>query len=422
MKAQALLPADEDERMAAVRRYDVLDTPPDGAFDRIAAMAARLFDVPIAIVSVVDTDRIWFKSHHGLPDVTEIAREPGLCASAILGTGAHVVSDAAQDPRTLANPLVAGEFGLRFYAGVPLTTHDGFNLGTLCVIDHEPRVVTLEETAWLADLAALVMDELELRLAARRAVEEAQLRLGEVQGLAQALQASLLPPALTPIPWLDVVARCRPASRFEVGGDFYDVFPLDDRSWGFVIGDVRGKGPHAAARTSFARYSLRAAAIQEADPSKVLALVNTALVNDIASEVEPPFVTVLYARVLPGPGGAHVSFASAGHPLPTHVSADGSVAEVGEPGTLLGVLPELSVTTSQVMLRPDESLLLITDGVLDSGSPERLGQDGYEALVRAHAPSMPAVVEAVHTEVMRAQRDDMALLAITASSSGPASG
>jgi GAF domain-containing protein len=135
----------EDARLAAVRRYAVLDTPPDGAFDRITALAARHFSVPISIVSIVDRDRIWFKSHHGV-DAQEIGRDPGLCASAILQDGPWVVENAAVDPRTLANPLVAGELGLRFYAGAPLTTHDGFNLGTLCVIDQEPRRLSDRDT------------------------------------------------------------------------------------------------------------------------------------------------------------------------------------------------------------------------------------------------------------------------------------
>ena len=99
----------ERERMAAVWRYDILDTPPDGAFDRITALAARRFGAPIAIISVVDEDRIWFKSHHGL-QVNEIARDPGLCASAILSDAPYVLNDASIDPRSLANPLVAGEF------------------------------------------------------------------------------------------------------------------------------------------------------------------------------------------------------------------------------------------------------------------------------------------------------------------------
>lgn len=159
--------------MAAVRRYQILDTPPDGAFDRITALAARIFKVPIAIVSVVDHDRIWFKSHHGL-EVDQIDRAPGLCSSAILHDGPWVINDAPHDPRALANPLVAGEFGLKFYAGVPLRTPDGYNLGTLCVIDFEPRQLTPEETTNLEDLASVVVDELELRLASRQAVEQAR--------------------------------------------------------------------------------------------------------------------------------------------------------------------------------------------------------------------------------------------------------
>lgn len=164
--AREILPPNEQGRMAAVNRYDILDTPPDGAFDRITRLASAILEVPIAIVSIVDHDRIWFKSTVGL-DVPEIGREPGLCASAILGAEPWVVSAADVDPRALANPLVAGEFGLRFYAGVPLTTDDGFALGTLCVIDKEPREATPHQLSLLQDLAALVMDELELRLAAR---------------------------------------------------------------------------------------------------------------------------------------------------------------------------------------------------------------------------------------------------------------
>src|ERR1700709_2080297 len=119
--SHSILPDNETQRMAAVKRYDILDTPPDGTFDRITALAARRCDVPISIISIVDHDRIWFKSHHGL-DVRQIGRDPGLCASAILSSEAHVLVDASTDVRSLANPLVAGDFGLRFYAGVPLET------------------------------------------------------------------------------------------------------------------------------------------------------------------------------------------------------------------------------------------------------------------------------------------------------------
>lgn len=179
MPVADITPPDEAKRMAAVRRYNILDTPPDGAFDRITALAARRFGVPIAIVSIVDEDRIWFKSHHGLP-VEQIDREPGLCASAILGNDPYLLADASIDPRSLANPLVAGDFGLRFYAGVPLTTSDGHNLGTLCVIDKEPRPIDEEQIEDLKDLASVVMDQIEMQLSAQRAVGQAQLMAKEI--------------------------------------------------------------------------------------------------------------------------------------------------------------------------------------------------------------------------------------------------
>jgi GAF domain-containing protein len=128
----------ENERLAALHSYEILDTPPDGAFDRITALAARHFNVPVALVSLVDEDRIWFKSRHGL-EAEEIPRSPGLCASVIFSDDAYVVRNAIEDPRTLANPLVAGNMGVRFYAAVPLLTHDGYRLGTMNIIDFVPR-------------------------------------------------------------------------------------------------------------------------------------------------------------------------------------------------------------------------------------------------------------------------------------------
>jgi two-component sensor histidine kinase len=183
----------EKERLDAVRRYDILDTPPDGSFDRITAMAARLLHVPIAIVSIVDHDRIWFKSRQGLA-LDQVDRDLGLCASCILQEGPWIISDARTDVRALANPLVAGEAGVQFYLGVPLRTHDGFNLGTLCVLDFLPRTPTEAHVAFLTDLAAVVMDELELRLSAREAVANFQeelarreLREDRIRGLLREL-------------------------------------------------------------------------------------------------------------------------------------------------------------------------------------------------------------------------------------------
>jgi diguanylate cyclase (GGDEF)-like protein len=161
----------ENARMAAVARYRILDTPADGAFDRITTLAARVLAVPVAIVTIVDHDRIWFKSRHGI-EASQIPREPGLCASAVLQDGPWIIDDTLVDPRTMANSLVAGSFGLRFYAGVPLRIRDGHNLGTLCVLDFQRRTLSGDEQATLLDLAALVVSELELRLDSIRSVTE----------------------------------------------------------------------------------------------------------------------------------------------------------------------------------------------------------------------------------------------------------
>jgi len=159
----------EIKRLETLRKYDILDTPPDGTYDRIVKLVAKLLNAPIAIVSLVDTDRIWFKSAFGL-NVQQIPREEGLCASAIFSKDFYMVENALKDPRTLRNSLVTSEFGLRFYAAVPLTTSDGFNLGTLCVLDKKPRTLNNTEQQILEDLAYVVIEQLELRLMARSAI------------------------------------------------------------------------------------------------------------------------------------------------------------------------------------------------------------------------------------------------------------
>ncbi len=209
---EELRPSDEQARLDAIRRYDILDTPPDGAFDRITALAARLCDVPIATISIVDEDRIWFKSSHGL-EVDEVGRDPGLCASAIFRDEPHVVTDAIEDPRTLDNPLVRGELGLRFYVGIPLTTSDGYRLGTLNVIDVEPREPTQEEIDTLTDLAAVVMDELELRLAARRTIELEAAK--EAAAFRESLLAGISHEMRTPISILNGLVSLEPDDEFD---------------------------------------------------------------------------------------------------------------------------------------------------------------------------------------------------------------
>lgn len=166
----------ELERVKAVHRYELLDTPPDGSFNKMAELAAKIFNVPIAIISLVDTDRIWFKSHYGL-EIDQIGRDPGLCSSAILGDDVYLVEDAKNDPRCLTNPLVVGEFGLQFYAAAPLKTSDGYNLGTFCIIDKRQRHINSDQQLMLQQMASIIVDEIELRLHSRNLIKEYNQRL-----------------------------------------------------------------------------------------------------------------------------------------------------------------------------------------------------------------------------------------------------
>ena len=165
------LPSNETERLAALHRYRILDTPAEAAFDRITRLAARLFGMPIALISLVDDSRAWFKSCIGF-DAREVPRDNTLCSFAVLTDQPLIVPDASQDDRFACNPFVQGEPGVRFYAGAPLLSQDGFNLGTLCLLDSQPHdPLTPEQQATLVDLAALVVDELDLRLAVHQSIQ-----------------------------------------------------------------------------------------------------------------------------------------------------------------------------------------------------------------------------------------------------------
>jgi len=179
----APIPANEVDRLAALYRYRILDTPPELAFDRLTKLAARLFDMPIALVSLVDKSRAWFKSCHGF-NLSEVPRDATLCSFALLYNQVLVVPDTRQDERFACNPFVQSEPGVRFYAGAPLLTHDGFNLGTLCLLDSKPRdALSAEQQTILADLAAMVVDELELRYSAHRITQIDKALLAVTQGV-----------------------------------------------------------------------------------------------------------------------------------------------------------------------------------------------------------------------------------------------
>jgi diguanylate cyclase (GGDEF)-like protein len=156
------IPADESQRQRDLERLGVLNHPGDEHFERLVRLASTVLETPIALISLVDGDRQWFLAHHGI-ESTETPRKMAFCAHAIAGDETLVVPDARQDPRFSTNPLVIQDPKVRFYAGTPLQSRDGHNLGTLCVIDRLPRHFSSSQVRLLEDLAQLVLRELELR-------------------------------------------------------------------------------------------------------------------------------------------------------------------------------------------------------------------------------------------------------------------
>ncbi len=261
---------------------------------------------------------------------------------------------------------------------------------------------------WIQDMFHVDVDEqgsarrltgVMLDVTRRKRVEQALLESRErFASLARTLQASLLPPHLPEILGLEVAARYRPAEDgVEVVGDFYDLFDVGENAWGVVIGDVCGKGAEAAALTALARYTVRAAAIREHSPSRVLSLLSEAVLHE---EWNERFCTAVYARVVPLPDRVLVELACGGHPLPLLLRRGGSVERVGHPGTLLGLFDRVDLVDDVVELDPGDALVLFTDGAVEARrGGEVLGEERLRAFVAACA-GCP------HAEDVAARLDD----------------
>ncbi|MET9471718.1 PP2C family protein-serine/threonine phosphatase [Streptomyces sp. NPDC002917] len=227
-----------------------------------------------------------------------------------------------------------------------------------------------------------------------RARQEAEREREHLKRLNATLQKTLLPPALANVPGLNVAAHYHIASADEVGGDFYDLFPLAAGTWGLFLGDVCGKGAAAAAVTSLARYTLRAAAVYDPDPAAVLGNLNTVL-NHEYSGTDPRFCTVIFGLLTPygDQGGFRVTLASGGHPPALLMRADGTADYLPTPGgQLIGVLPDAHIATTTIRLNPGDTLLLHTDGLTEAhtastGATDRYGDEALLDFARTLAPT-----------------------------------
>ncbi|MEU4806227.1 SpoIIE family protein phosphatase [Actinosynnema sp. NPDC023587] len=252
-----------------------------------------------------------------------------------------------------------------------------------------------------------------------RARQEADRDRERVQKLATTLQRTLLPPRLSTVPGMDVAAYYHPASADEVGGDFYDLFPLAGGTWGFFLGDVSGKGAPAAAITSLTRYTLRAAAASDPDPITVLRVLNTVLHHEY-NGTDPRFCTVLYGVLTPTADGCAIEMATGGHPPAALLRADGGAEFVDIPGgQLVGALPDAHFAGTRVRMSPGDTIMLYTDGLTEARTRGRVRHNEEELLefLATVGPTTATGAVAAVTGLLRrfgeGVDDDTALLALS---------
>lgn len=406
-------------RLAAVARTGLLDSVPDEPFDRLARLAAALLDTPLAFVTIVDDTRSYWKSAIGIDAIGIVDRNqsiPDSFCQYIVATGERlIVDDAAHDPRTRDNPSVR-KLGVAAWAGFPLIAPTGEVLGSFCVVDMRTRSWSEQDINVLQTLSAAATGEVALRMALYHEREARQLADREAArsaALARSLQASLLPPDLPNVPGLEVAARYLAADGdSEVVGDFFDVFQRGPDAWGFMIGDVAGKGVEAAKLATLARHTIRTAAMQRLTPREILLTLNRAMLEQ---DPDPDrFVTAIYGSLEQTAAGAEVELSVAGHPRPLVRRADGTLEETDSHGTLLGALADPILSDESIRLEAGDTLVLYTDGVTEARAGGSLfGEERLRAVVADGA----AGADDLASEIERAVRvfspelaDDTAIL------------
>jgi PAS domain S-box-containing protein len=310
--------------------------------------------------------------------------------------------DAIQDEEQLE---LVREIGLRSALVVPMISRDKA-IGALTFVNGPSGRYFSEDDLPMAQ-------ELARRCAI--AIDNARL-YSDRDYIARTLQSSLLPAELPLIAGLETAARFRATGEGnEVGGDFYDVFQTGQRGWALAVGDVCGKGPDAAAVTALARYTLRAAAMRERLPSRVLSMLNEALLRRTGART---FCTVAYAYLEAEEGHARLGFSTGGHPLPLVLRKGGEVEWLGEHGMLLGAVPDPALGDQTTELAVGDSVVFYTDGVTEAGSPRNaLGEERLAEVVGAcsglSADAIAGTVEAAALEAEDgAPRDDIAVVVL----------
>ncbi|MFI8193769.1 PP2C family protein-serine/threonine phosphatase [Streptomyces sp. NPDC085946] len=305
-----------------------------------------------------------------------------------------------------------------------MRTADGSRLPVLITstvkTGEDGRPLLIRTTVFDAtDRRAYEAELLRARRAAEEARHQAEADREQLREALTVLQQSLLPASLPEVPGMEAASSYHTASTMQLGGDFYDLFPLGDERYAFFLGDVCGKGPQAAAVTSLVRYTLRAAALHDPEPAAALARLNTALL-DRYRDGDPRYCTVLLGVLEPRGGTVDVRLAAGGHPPALLLRADGRADYLPTPGGMLvGALPGASFTTVRTTLHPGDTLLLYTDGLTEARTGikrELYGYDALRAFAAELAPAGPRTVIDAFARLLKSfgdgLDDDTALLAI----------
>lgn len=373
----------EELRLQTLYDLDILDTAPEAAFDRFTALLRRVFGVPVALVTLVDRDRQWFKSAAGT-SLTETNRSTSFCAHAIQTPDRPlVVPDTHQDPVFSQKSLVTGPPGIRFYAGAVLRAPNGAPLGTACIIDMEPRAgLSADDRQTLTDIAALVSTELRLREAAKKlsdqvqalALTNAELREEkdrhdwEMQQAGEA-QRRILPPAFRSLAGVDYHAMLVPSGG--LSGDSYGYGQLNEEASFFWIADVVGHGVGAALLSAtlsrvVTGEMVMAARIDPPDPCDVMRRINSRLIHP--GEEDHTYFTMVYGMVNSTTG--RVRLAVAGHPPPLVMMPDGAVDGIDAGGLPLALFDHVDHDVIEIDFPPGARLLLYSDGVSECEDPD----------------------------------------------------
>ena len=407
---------DLTERRRAQQALETSERRARQEAERQTRRSAALERVSRAIVARLDLDEILATAIDATTGLTGAAY--GAFAPTFDGTGVVRRDDIAGDPGLGADRFGPQAAPVRSFLALPITLADGEVAGGLFfghpdagVFDAEAEAAALSITS----TAAVAIGNARLLESERRETAAREVALRQRDQVAVALQQSLLPPDLPPIPRLELGAHYHAGTEL-VGGDFYDVFALGEGTWGIVLGDVCGSGPEAAAQTALTRHTVRAAAMFDTDPATVIHTLNRALLRSNANR----FTTAMFLRLEVAGEEIVITVASGGHPPALIQRADGSFEETAAAGQLLGVteiaLEDLRVAEHR--LRPGDLLVIYTDGLTEARRSGLLfGVEGVQATLSRRRGATPtelanALVDAALEHAAAPLSDDVAIVVL----------